>query len=403
MEGPNSPQWEQEGGHEGTTTHPTVGSAPMGTGCPIPHHGATRPSPRQTDSTASHRHSYALTDPGARGTRGPQTDPKDPKLTLRSTKCSPQGNTESPHGAMRPAHPGTEGRRKGHRSPQGSLPTLGHYAAAPLPRPPRGTLLAVRAKQTKNPTTARKGSAPLRCGRERGRAAPAREAARLGTHRSGSLARCSWASCWPRSASSPGTSAASYSPSTTARCGTSASQRPLIWARGVQGGEEGGAGPPPMPGANGAAGAGRLQVPAPGIVAPGSGASAGKGSRALPVLLHCSVLTSSQPPSPPRRYERTPGCGGWAEPDSSPARGMAPRTCLGTSLGGRNPPRVQKWETRQYRPRLQLEAAAPPLKRRRLANPLEPRVARPGPAPFLLCCTSSSRAARRRFAPLRSH
>lgn len=191
MEGPNSPQWEQEGGHEGTTTHPTVGSAPMGTGCPIPHHGATRPSPRQTDSTASHRHSYALTDPGTSGTRGPQTDPKDPKLTLRSTKCSPQGNTESSHGAMRPAHPGTEGRRKGHRSPQGSLPTLGHYAAAPLPRPPRGTLLAVRAKQTKNPTTARKGSAPLRCGRERGRAAPAREAARLGTHRSGSLARCS--------------------------------------------------------------------------------------------------------------------------------------------------------------------------------------------------------------------
>lgn len=76
-------------------------------------------------------------------------------------------------------------------------------------------------------------------------------------------------------------------------------------------------------------------------------------SGALPVLPHRSVLMGSQPPSLPRRCQRTPGCGGGR---SSPggSRLHARRQ------PARRQPRTQKWEARQYGPRLQLGGGRSP-------------------------------------------
>lgn len=162
MEGTNSPQWEW--GYTGTSTHHTVGSGPTGTGCSIPHREATYPSPRQRDSTASHSHPMPqhTSEPEGHG------DPKpNPKPTLRSTRCPPRSNTESPQKVRRPAHSRAEDGGKVTTHPKGLC--LPRGTTQPLCSSAHLTLLALRAKRTKNPTAARKGSAPLRCGRERGK------------------------------------------------------------------------------------------------------------------------------------------------------------------------------------------------------------------------------------------
>lgn len=202
------------------------GCAPRGTWCLSHTTGLCNPSGAEEPNHIP-REPPCPNRPKARGTPG------TPTHAVRHTSL-PWGTQPHPTGAQHPkarevaegapAHPALRGPHRTH--PMGKAPGV----ASPLPHPPhRGSPLGQEARETPdtNPPVAINKTNRPEAGKkppgrsppgDRGALAPCNSpkpsggGARHSTHRSGSPARCSSASCWLRSASSPGRSAASCSP-----------------------------------------------------------------------------------------------------------------------------------------------------------------------------------------------
>lgn len=241
------------------------------------------------DPTPGHPVGALLPSRRGKGTRSPTPrgpgDPAHPagrdevKGTLRNTPLAP--HTPVPTQWENPQHP---------CPPQGTREQLHIPGPRRSPSLPRCT----KSKKTtparsQPPAHSRAGTPgdPPQHPRSVARPAPS-------THRLGSPARCSWASCWPRSASSPGRSAASCSPNTAARRGAAAlvNMGPGPGRRGRRGGaapaprsQWAGRGGSPAGVGPGAAGARPSRGDCPGLRSPGTTALSARVPARKPLLL----------------------------------------------------------------------------------------------------------------------